>query len=236
MVQAKKDLSIADLAAWGSALVTFGLVQGALYLQAYWARFGLNPFQFVAVADLALAGLAGIGIVLGLLLLAMLLGSWLEEKISNIPSKQKLLSKFAPLALLLCLGAIIWWADGWVVLAGAVFSVVCLVIVKLSPVVPSAVKNSQWLIYIVLMLVYVSITSSWLGAESAQKIARGEGKYLSNIETDEGRLEGFYFLGRLGDTYVVWDLDRQATIVVPGSGVRKLDLVRSRAKLPPEVR
>ncbi|MBH1830151.1 MULTISPECIES: hypothetical protein [Stenotrophomonas] len=64
MERTQKTLTMADVAGWGSALVTFGLIQGAFYLKAYWGHFGLDPFQFVAVSELALAGLAGIGMVL----------------------------------------------------------------------------------------------------------------------------------------------------------------------------
>lgn len=75
MKRVQKELSLADVAGWGSACVTFGLIQGALYLQAYWSQFGLDPFQFVAVGELALTGLAGIGMVLGLMLITLLLGA-----------------------------------------------------------------------------------------------------------------------------------------------------------------
>lgn len=54
----------------------FGLVQGAFYLKAYWGHFGPDPFQFVAVGELALAGLTGIGMVLFLMLVALLIGGW----------------------------------------------------------------------------------------------------------------------------------------------------------------
>jgi len=67
----------------GSALVTFGLVQGGFYLKAYCDHFGLDPFQFVAVSELALAGLAGIGLVLFFMLVALLLGGWVEGKLTT---------------------------------------------------------------------------------------------------------------------------------------------------------
>jgi len=44
MERAKKELTLASVAGLGSLLATFGLIQGALYLQAYWGRFGLDPF------------------------------------------------------------------------------------------------------------------------------------------------------------------------------------------------
>lgn len=80
---------MADVAGWGSALVTFCLIQGAFYLKAYWGHFGLDPFQFVAVSELALAGLTGIGMVLFLLLLASLFGGWVETKVTSGGSKSR---------------------------------------------------------------------------------------------------------------------------------------------------
>ncbi|WGV53866.1 hypothetical protein QIF44_16420 [Stenotrophomonas indicatrix] len=83
MERTQKALTMADVAGWGSAVVTFGLIQGALYLKSYWGHFGLDPFQFVAVSELALAGLAGIGMVLFLILIALLFGGWVEVKLTR---------------------------------------------------------------------------------------------------------------------------------------------------------
>ncbi len=38
---------MADVAGWGSAVVTFGLIQGALYLKAYWGTLALIPFSLL---------------------------------------------------------------------------------------------------------------------------------------------------------------------------------------------
>jgi len=83
MERTQKRLTMADVAGWGSVLVTFGLIQGAFYLKAYWGHFGLDPFQFVAVSELALTGLKGIGMLLFLLLVALQLGGWLEGKLTS---------------------------------------------------------------------------------------------------------------------------------------------------------
>jgi len=223
-----KALSIADVAGWGSALATFGLIQGALYLQAYWGRFGLDPFQFVAVSELALAGLAGIGFVLGLMLFASLLGGWLEGRLSSIKPERQVLRFVAPLALLVAMGALLWWANAWVLLGGAFLTLVCVVAVTVSPVVPPSVKDSPWLIYVVLMLVYVSIASNHMGAQRAQKIIRGEARYESNIRIESDTLNGLNLIGRLGDTYALWDPSRKTTILLPADDLKKLEILKKR--------
>lgn len=233
MERQRKELSLADVAGLGSALVTFGLVQGALYLQGYWGKFGLDPFQFVAVGELALAGLAGIGVVLGMLLFAALLGSWLKGKFSGVRPKNRLLGVLSPVALLLGLGAMIWWTSAWGVLVAALASVICLVVLKLSPVVPSAIKESPWLIYVVLMLVYVSFASSWLGTERAQKILDGNATSLSAVSTDKEVLSGLNLIGRLGDTYAFWDPVRRTAMLLPAADVRRVEIARKAAVTAP---
>ncbi|UWU58965.1 hypothetical protein NDR96_08890 [Stenotrophomonas maltophilia] len=42
--------------------------------------------------------------------------------------------------------------------------------VRLSPVLPAAVKDSPWLVYALAMIVYVPISSNWLGFERAEAI------------------------------------------------------------------
>lgn len=118
MERTQKALTLADVAGLSSALVTFGLIQGALYLRAYWGHFGLDPFQFVAVSELALAGLAGIGMVLFLMLVSLLLGGWIENKLTDQRSKKTLFSWLVPTIFLSGLGALIWWSNAWPILIG----------------------------------------------------------------------------------------------------------------------
>ncbi|WP_231109022.1 hypothetical protein [Stenotrophomonas maltophilia] len=184
MERTQKTLTMADVAGWGSALVTFGLIQGAFYLKAYWGHFGLNPFQFVAVSELALAGLAGIGMVLFLMLLASLFGGWVEMKVTSGSSKSKLFAWLFPVLFFTVLGLLLWWSNTWPLLIGVLLTVICALIVHLSPVVPAAVKDSPWLIYALVMLVYVSIASSMLGSQRAEKISSGGGKHVTAVTVD----------------------------------------------------
>lgn len=223
MERTQKTLTMADVAGWGSALITFGLIQGAFYLKAYWGHFGLDPFQFVAVSELALAGLAGIGLVLFFMLVALLFGGWVEGKVTASTSQASLLMWLIMALCLVGMGVLLWWSNGWPVLIGVALTGICAIAVRLSPVLPTAVKDSPWLVYALVMLVYVPISSSWLGFERARAITSGGSKYTINVTIIDERAQGSLSLvGRLGDSYVLWDPSRKAAILVPVSDVSRL--------------
>lgn len=226
MDRTQKTLTMADVAGWGSALVTFGLVQGALYLKAYWGHFGLDPFQFVAVSELALAGLAGIGMVLLFMLFAALLGGWIEGKITADTTVPSLVMWLILVLCLAGLGAIIWWSNGWLLLIGGALVGVCAVAVRLSPVLPAAVKDSPWLVYVLTMLVYVSISSVWLGSERAKAITTGGSSYTVSVTIDGKAQGGVSLVGRLGDSYVLWDPVQKLAVLVPVGDVGRLEIGR----------
>ncbi len=226
MERTKKTLTMADVAGWGSALVTFGLIQGAFYLRAYWGHFGLDPFQFVAVSELALAGLAGIGMVLFFMLVALLLGGWAEGKLTTNTPKASLLIWLVLALFLVGMGALMWWSNGWPLLIGTVLVGVCGVVVRLSPVLPVSVKDSPWLIYVLAMLVYVSISSSWLGSECAKRITADGSQHTVTVTFDGKVQGGLSLVGRLGDSYVLWDPAQKLAILVSVDDVGRLEIAR----------
>lgn len=229
MERTQKALTMADVAGWGSAVVTFGLIQGALYLKAYWGHFGLDPFQFVAVSELALAGLAGIGMVLFLMLVASLFGGWVEIKVTSGSAKSKLFAWLFPLLFFIGLGLLLWWSNTWPLLIGLLLTIICALIVQLSPVVPATVKDSPWLIYALVMLVYVSIVSSMLGSGRAKAITAGRSSYTTILTVEGDVLRGMTLVGRLGDSYALWDSGRKAAVLVPVSAVTRLEIIRKAA-------
>ncbi|HHA2973477.1 hypothetical protein [Stenotrophomonas riyadhensis] len=226
MERTKKTLTMADVAGWGSALVTFGLIQGAFYLKAYWGHFGLDPFQFVAVSELALAGLAGIGMVLFFILIALLLGGWVEGKVTATPSQANLLMWLTLALCLVGMGALLWWSNAWPVLIGVTLTGICAMAVRLSPVLPAAVKDSPWLVYALVMIVYVPISSNWLGFERAKAITSGSSEYTVNVTIDEKVQGSLGLVGRLGDSYVLWDPVQKAAVLVPAGDVSRLEIAR----------
>ncbi|WP_241900280.1 hypothetical protein, partial [Stenotrophomonas maltophilia] len=226
MERTKKTLTMADVAGWGSALVTFGLIQGAFYLKAYWGHFGLDPFQFVAVSELALAGLAGIGMVLLFILIALLLGGWVEGKVTATPSQANLLMWLILALCLVGMGALLWWSNAWPVLIGVALTGICAMAVRLSPVLPAAVKDSPWLLYALVVIVYVPISSNWLGFERAKAITSGSSKYTVNVTIDEKVQGRLGLVGRLGDSYVLWDPVHKAAVLVPVDNVSRLEIAQ----------
>ncbi len=91
------------------------VIQGAFYLKAYWGHFGLDPFQFVAVSELALAGLAGIGMVL--FLHTDCAAAWRGRgKVTATPSPANLLMWLTLALCLVGMGALLWWSNAWPVL------------------------------------------------------------------------------------------------------------------------
>ncbi|NIJ69935.1 hypothetical protein [Xanthomonas sp. 60] len=226
MESPRKGLTTAEVAACGSAIVTFGLVQGALYLRAYWGHFGIDPFQFVAVSELALTGLTSIGLVLCLALLAALFGDWLQARLTTGSSKGTLMARLACVLIFAALAWLSWWSNAWPILIGVILTLLCALIVNLSPVVPSAVKDSPWLIFALVMLVYMSVISGWLGAMRAKSISAAESTLTTTL-TYEGKVqEGVILIGRLGDCYALWDPVRKAAVLLPVSDVQRLDIAR----------
>lgn len=226
MERAQKDLTMAEVAGWGSLLATFGLIQGALYLRAFWGHFGLDPFQFVAVSELALAGLVAIGFVLFLMLVATLFGGWMETKLTNGNSKASVLGKVLAALFFGALGALIWWIDAWPLVFGMALTVGCIVVVQFVPIVPRAIRESPWIAYIAVWVIYVSFASSWFGQERARTIVRGGASYRATLSLEGETQRDLTLIGRLGDSYVLWNLARRSAVLVPVGDVKRLELAR----------
>ncbi len=223
----------AGLAGWGSALATFGLVQGALYLKAFWGYFGLDPFQFVAVGELALAGLAAMAFVLFLLAVGMLLASWIEARLTGETAKGGARAWVVPIVFFGTLAGLIWWAEAWVALIGMILTLCCALAVQFSPVVPRAIQDSPWMIHSLLLLVYVWVVSSWLGEKRAADITTGDQPYTSILRTEAGTRGDLVLLGRLGDTYALWDHAKKTTTLLPASDIPSLEIARKATSVVP---
>lgn len=92
------------------------------------------------------------------------------------------------------------------------------------------------LAYIVAMLVYVSIAWHWLGSERARAIIDGNDKYLATVIIETETLSDLNLVGRLGDTYALWDPARKTIVLVPAGDVRKLEAARKQSAATSRVR
>lgn len=129
------------------------------------------------------------------------------------------------------MGALLWWSNAWPVLIGVALTGICAMGVRLSPVLPAAVKDSPWLVYALVMIVYVPISSNWLGLERAKAITSGSSKYTVNVTIDERVQGSLGLVGRLGDSYVFWEPEQKAAILVPVANVSRLE-IQGRPVLP----
>jgi len=164
--------------------------------------------------------------VLFLLLVALLFGGWVETKVTSGSAKSKLFAWLFPILFFTGLGLLLWWSNSWPLLIGLLLTIICALIVQLSPAVPATVKDSPWLIYALVMLVYVSIVSSMLGSERAEKISSGGGKHVTAVTVDGKVQSGLSLIGRLGDSYALWDPARKAAVLVRVGDVGRMEIVR----------
>ena len=58
---------------------------------------------------------------------------------------------------------------------------------------------------------------------------RGEARYVSIVRIDSETLNGLNLVGRLGDTYALWDQSRKTTILLPAEDVKKLEILQKAA-------
>lgn len=204
-----------------------------MYLKAFWGYFGLDPFQFVAVGELALAGLAAMAFVLFLLAVGMLLASWIEARLTGQTAKGGARAWVVPIVFFGTLAGLIWWAEAWVALIGMILTLCCALAVQFSPVVPRAIKDSPWMIHSLLLLVYVSVVSSWLGEKRAADITTGDQPYTSILRTEAGTRGDLVLSGRLGDTYGLWDHAKKTTTLLPASDITSLEIARKATSVVP---
>jgi len=173
------------------------------------------------------------GFVLFLMAMTMLLGSWIETRLTDETSKSGIRAWAVPIVFFGTLAAIIWWAEAWPALIGMVLTIFCAVIVGLSPVVPRAVKDSPWMIHILAMVVYVSIVSNWFGCKRADAIIAGHGAHTPRLRTEAGARRNLVLIGRLGDSYTLWDPVGKTATLFPASDIRALELARKTAPVMP---
>ncbi|MNC36117.1 hypothetical protein D3C75_846260 [compost metagenome] len=65
-----------------------------------------------------------------------------------------------------------------------------------------------------------------LGSERAGTISSGGGKHVTAVTVDGKVQGGLSLIGRLGDSYALWDPARKAAVLVPVGDVGRLEIAR----------
>ncbi|HEL3169238.1 hypothetical protein [Stenotrophomonas maltophilia] len=92
-------------------------------------------------------------------------------------------------------------------------------IVRLSPILPATVKDSPWLIHVLVMLVHAPTSSKWHGSERTKKITTSGSQHTVAATADERLRGGLGLVDRLEDNYFPWDPAKKLPILVPVTAV-----------------
>lgn len=196
----------AHVVAWSSLLLGFGLIQGALYLKAYWGAFGLDPFQFGNASDLALIGLTSIGVTVALMMMSAMLGSYLSAKVQLLQTKLHLpwwALAVVPILLFILLGIFVFF--GWILLLGMLLTWSLLWLVYRAPDVPEAVRTFKYLPYLAMAVAYFPMSAYYLGERQAARVKAGDRGFVVDAPATGGcQMGAWQFVGRLNDVYVLF--------------------------------
>ena len=221
-----RDSSAGSVLAWSSALAAFGSVQGAIYLKAYWGRFGLDPFQFHDVSALALVGLTAVGATLAFIGAGALLGGYLSSRIEPWAKASPRAGALAAALLSLTIFFIAIRVDfGWQLVCGMSLTWSLIWLAQRAPALPDWVKSAQALPYIALAVAYVPLGSHYLGTRRAEAVkvstSRAEVGNLSSMSRPKG---DHRFAGSLGGSYVLYSPSDHSVLVIRADEARGLAL------------
>lgn len=230
MQEEQSSINAAQVLAWISVLLAFGIAQGVIYLRSFWGRFGLDPFQFSNSSDLAVVGLTGIGVTVAFMMGAALLGGYLGNALAQNFEKNKLTVLAIFLVSLGGLVALVVFVDfGIYLLFGLVLTVIIVWLVRQSPDIPKHFKEMKLIAYIALAIAYVPMASHFYGQRKAD-IVLNSGKAL-HLEIEHSVGTGLpsgeqRFAGRLGGEYIFYSPAHQSVSIVQADAVQKITLTK----------
>lgn len=225
MVTAKSPLNLAHVAAWSSALLGFGLVQGVIYLRSYWGRFLLEPFQFGDVSELAVVGLVGFGVTLAFMAIAAIFGSILSQWAGAASQRYPWVARICLVLIFSGLFAVAFFVKFGLYLAGGVLlSWILIALVKRSPDLPESFKRWELLPYLAMALAYVPLGAYHLGQKHADEVI--EGRRGGVVEDQTSNPSTQQFVGRLGDVYVFRRKADGAITLRPTDSIEQITILR----------
>ena len=205
----------------GAAVIWIG--SGRALFEGFLGKVRARPFQFAGVSELALIGLTAMGVTLALMAVAALVGAGFEAG-ANRTGKRRVIGVLIGTGFIAGCIYVLWISKAWPLVIGATASIVFVVIIMLSPVVPRAIKESSSLPFGAMAIVYVSFASAHLGGERAKSIIVGERERVANVILAGGDDRVMSFVGRLGDTYVFWSKITREVVLIPCEEVKTFSI------------
>ena len=230
----KASINSAQVIAWGSILLGFGVTQGVIYLKSFWGRFGLDPFQFNNASDLAIVGLTGIGVTVVFMMIAALLGGCISRKVEPYVTAHRwvplcafgglvagfvTLTFFVDFGVYLLLGMLLTWGMIW--------------LVHRSPDLPEGVTKLSALPYIALAVAYVPMASHYYGQRKADHVIRADSALYMQPEfsVGAGLPKGSQrFVGRLGGEYIFYNVGNGNVSIVLADSAQMISLTKRSEK------
>lgn len=212
------EVTTAKIATWTSLALGYGIAIGCLYLKRYWSIFGLDPFQFADVSDLALVGFAGFGATLTILVLAMSIGAVAGDALTRTRHKWLVIPIFGAILLFVAYVTAfvvhgLYLGAGFLVMAFATFCVVR------TPLVPIRVRKLPELTMAIGLLIYVPFATMFYAAREATIVIRYDrGWELSPTEVRTRKVAGARpgYAGKLGEYFVFYDSAIRSTTLLHG--------------------
>ncbi len=225
----------AQVLAWTSVLLAFGVTQGVIYLRSFWGRFGLDPFQFGNAGDLAIVGLTGIGVTLAFMGGAALVGGYLGDALIKRVPKSKLAVSLLLVGLLCGLISLVLLVDfGIYLLLGMLLTWALVWLAHNSPDIPDSFKQVKILGYCALAVAYIPMASHYFGQRKANAIqSGGSALVLADDQSLREPERELRFVGRLGGEYVFFNFSDQSVTIVQANSVERMTLQAARNHTAP---
>ncbi len=234
MQKKNNSISAAQIIAWGSILLGFGVIQGVIYLKSYWGRFGLEPFQFSNASDLAIVGLTGVGVTVVFMMGAALCGGYISHKMERYVAAHRWALLVASIVLIAGLVVLAFLVDfGVQLLIGMLLTWSIVWLAHRSPDLPESIKTLHALPYIALAIAYVPMASHYYGQRRADQVIRADSAFYMqpDLSVGAGLPKGDQrFVGRLGDEYIFYSTSDGGISIVLADSAQMISLRRRSKK------
>lgn len=202
--------------------VPYGLFITAVYLKAFWEPVGLNPFQHSSPADLLASGAASLTLMWAGLAGGMAAGAWIGARVPQSEHGPRWLLPF--IFGVAATGLIAWLIYfvvtksplQWLTL-GLLLHVAAISALAYSPWVNRWLQSPIVVAVVSAMLIYIPCAMFYYGSAQIIRLTSiGSGRVVDAQYSDLGitSLESLLYVGRLGDSHVLYRPYKSSTILV----------------------